>query len=82
MGLAVTIESVAEGEEQMQDEPEDLREVVARLYRERDERIAALPAKLAKEPLDPPPRLKKLVDSQDEFRKRVRSRVRAAMYGW
>jgi hypothetical protein len=72
---------VAEGEDKMVDKQEDLRAVVARLRRERDERIAELPAKLAKEPVEPHPGLQRLVDTQDEFRERVMSKLRAALYG-
>ena len=54
---------------------EDLREVVARIRRERDERIAALRVRLAEEPVEPDPGLKWLVDTQDEFRERIMGRI-------
>jgi hypothetical protein len=72
---SVRIESMAEGEKGM-DEREDLLEFGARVRRERDERIAELPAKLAKEPLEMSPGMKELIDSQEEYQREMRARLR------
>ena len=70
---------MAEGDDKMgrQDDP---REVVARLRREGDERIADLRARLAKEPVEPDPGLKELVDTQAEFRARVMGDLAKALF--
>jgi hypothetical protein len=46
-----------------------------RLRRERDERLVALRVRLAEEPVEPHPGLKRLVDTQEEFRERIMRRV-------
>lgn len=67
--------SMAEGEDKMVDQREDLLELAARLRRERDERIAELPAKLAKEPVKPTPGQQRLLDTQQEFRERIMGKL-------
>lgn len=62
---------MAEGEDRKGNEREPFSVVVARLRRERDQRLAELPEKLAKEPVEPDPGLKELVDTQPEFRARI-----------
>jgi hypothetical protein len=61
------------------EELEDLREVVARLRRERDERLAII--RETKFEVEPHPGLQALVDSQPEFRERVMGKLRRALYG-
>jgi hypothetical protein len=63
----------------MTDEPEDLREVVAKLRRERDERIAKI--RETKFEVEPHPGLQRLADTRAEFRECVMSNLRAALYG-
>ena len=62
-------------EDKTVDDFEDLRVVAARIRRERDERLAVLRVRLAEEPIEPHPGLKRLVDTQDEFRERIMKRV-------
>ncbi len=64
-----------EGEKAM-DEREDLLEFAARVRRERDERIAELPAKLANEPIEMSPGMKELIDSQEEYQGDMRAKLR------
>jgi hypothetical protein len=63
----------------MNDEPEDLRVVVARLRRERDERLAKI--RETDFEVEPHPGLQRLVDTQPEFRESVMSKLRAVLYG-
>jgi hypothetical protein len=67
--------SMAEAEKTNVEEFEDLFVVAARIRRERDERLVALRKRLAEEPVEPDPGLKRLVDTQDEFQERVLRRV-------
>jgi|GEM_PF-6447739 len=64
-----------EGDDTMVDRREKLVDVAARMRREREERLAAMRVKLAEEPVEPHPGLKRLVDTQDEFRERVMGRI-------
>jgi hypothetical protein len=66
---------MSEDENKNLDELEDLGLVLARLRRERDERLAAFRVKLAEEPVESNPGLKELVDTQDEFRERIMKRI-------
>lgn len=69
---------MVQGEDTQGNQREDLREVVARLRRERDQRIAELPAKVAREPIEPSPGLKELIDTHDEFRDRMLRKLERA----
>jgi hypothetical protein len=60
-------------------EPEDLREAVARIRRERDERIAII--RETKFEVEPHPGLQRLVDTQPEFREEMMGRLRRLLYG-
>jgi hypothetical protein len=68
-------------EEQSQntvDDIADLPETVKARRARRDRRIAEIRARHSEIKVEPSPGLKELVDSQDEFRDRVRSSVRLA----
>jgi hypothetical protein len=66
---------MAEGDDTMVDRREKLVDMADRVFRERDEDIAAMRVRLAEEPVEPHPGLKRLVDTQDEFRERVMARI-------
>jgi hypothetical protein len=66
---------VSEDENKTLDELENLGLVLARLRRERDERLAALRIRPAEEPVESDPGLKELVDTQGEFRERIMKRI-------
>jgi hypothetical protein len=66
---------MSEDENKTLDELENLGLVLARLRRERDERLAALRIRLAEEPIEPDPGWKELIDTQDEFRERIMKRI-------
>lgn len=51
-------------------------ETVRKRREERDRRIAEIRARRSEIEVEPHPGLKELVDSQDEFRERVRSHIR------
>jgi hypothetical protein len=67
------MDTVAEGENQVTDFDEDLLEFAARLRRERDERIAKI--RETDFEVEPSPHLKELIDTQEEFRERVRGHL-------
>jgi hypothetical protein len=58
---------------------EDLLEFAARIRRERDENIAEI--RETKFEVEPHPGLKRLVDTQGEFREQVMGELRRALYG-
>jgi hypothetical protein len=71
---------MAEADDKTVDDFEDLRVVAARIRRERDERLAALRVRLAEEPVEPDPGLKRLVDTQADFRARVMGDLAKAFF--
>jgi hypothetical protein len=71
--------SMTEGENKMPTLQEELREITARVRRERDQRLAELPAKLAKEPLEPSPAMKEWMDSRDEYQREMRAKLRSLL---
>jgi hypothetical protein len=60
----------------MTDQQEDLREIAARIYRERDRRIAEIPEKMAKEPLQMSPPMKEMMDTREEYQARMRAKLK------
>jgi hypothetical protein len=58
---------------------EDLLEFAASVRRERDERIAKI--RETKYEVEPSPKLKALVDSQQEYRDRIMRELRSALFG-
>jgi len=73
--------SMTEGDRMQPEEREDIREVVARIRREHDERIAVLREGVPESAFEPSAGLQELVDTQDEFRERMMSKLRALLYG-
>ena len=57
------------------DQPEDLLVIVERLRRERDERIAEIWERMPELEVEPHPGLKRLVDTNDEFREHLMARI-------
>jgi hypothetical protein len=67
---------MTEGEGKMPDQQEDLREVAARIYRERDRRIAENEERLAKEPVELPAYMQELIDTREEYQARMRAKLK------
>jgi hypothetical protein len=68
--------SMTKGEDEVAAQQEDFGEVVDRIIREHEERLAEIPEKLAREPVAPPPYSQEMIDTREEFHERMRAKIR------
>jgi hypothetical protein len=68
--------STTEREDQVAAQQEDFGEVVDRIIREHEERLAEIPEKLAKEPIKRSAIAQEMIDTREEYHARMRAKLK------